>query len=115
MLIDVFKPAHLQTIAISVTGSSQLVLIPGSGTTIEVCNPSSSVTVFVETCPAAGTIIPDPSTAIVPIVGTAGSYPILPGQSKKITRHIANNETYLSVIGSAAGPTVIYVTPGLGS
>lgn len=71
-----------------------------------VFNQSTTVTVFV----AFGTA----STAVATIASgsTPGSYPVGPGQTAIIS--VLGNPTTAAAIGSAAGPTNVYFTPGTG-
>jgi hypothetical protein len=105
--IDAFKPDYTGTVTIAVTGASQTVAIPGNGEFLEVQNAGATVVIFI-----VSTFMPNGAAAAV-----ATSYPVLPGQSKLIRRNWQSNvpqDNAVSVIGGAAGPTTVYVTPGMG-
>ena len=103
-----------ETIGLSVTGSSH------TAVTIKATNPaanallihntSTSVTVYVNTvnCAPGGSVV-TANAATVPGDGTAGSFPVLTYDSGvKIGVRFPLSVT---AIGSAAGPTLITVTP----
>jgi hypothetical protein len=104
--IDAFKPDYTGTVTIAVTAASQTVPIPGNGEFLEVQNTSATVVIFI-----VSTFVGGAAAAV------ATSYPVLPGQSKLIRRNWQSNvpqDNAVSVIGGAAGPTTVYVTPGMG-
>lgn len=97
------------TIPVSVTATSQTITVPPDSDVVRVLNTSTTVVVFVEIGPLA--VVPSaPSTPGVPIgsmpiQGGAGSIPLLLGKGRA---------TQISLIGSAAGPTTVYLTFGSG-
>ena len=102
MIIDAFQFAKAGTVTLSVTDSSQKVTFSKSGQNIEFNNPSSTVTLFVEHSVADNN----------PTANTTTSYPVLPGHCKII--RMPDGATTLAYIGSAAGPTTMYVSQGDG-
>jgi len=109
---NAFQPGQLAQTTCSVTASSQFFTIPAGTTTggmanaggenIELSNVGPAV-VFIETCGGSNGIV---------AATVANSYPILSGQCKVIA--MRPGDTGISAIGSAAGPTVFYVTRGNG-
>ena len=118
-MVDAFLPANLGTLTLSVTAAAIGARIPTGGVTgafgshsggeyLEIQNVGPQI-VFVETSPGAspGGVDTPSVTATV-----ANSYPVLVGQRKIIRR--AQGDSFISVIGAAAGPSTVYVTPGNG-
>jgi len=107
-----FIPGILAQTTCSVTNTSQFFSIPpttggtgqnaSGGECIELSNVGPAV-VFIESCGGSNGIV---------AATVANSYPILSGQCKIIGMH--PGDTGISAIGSAAGPTVFYVTRGNG-
>ena len=98
-----FHPGNPST-TISVTGSPTATALTGGGAptrqTVELQN-AGSLWVFVDFGTSSGV-----TTAV------ATGYPVGPGQSKLVT--IPAGYTHIAAIGSAAGPTTLYVTVGMG-
>ena len=109
---NAFQPGILAQTTLSVTASSGFTLIPPTtggtgqwaqgGECLEITNVGPAV-VFLEFCGGGNPIV----TATV-----ANSYAVLAGQCKIVSMHPGDNG--VSAIGSAAGPTVVYVTRGNG-
>src|SRR5271154_3155783 len=107
-----FIPGILAQTTCSVTASSTFFPIPATtggtgpfasgGECIEVSNVGPA-TIFIESCGG-------PNGTVAATV--ANSYAILSGQCKIIGMH--NGDTGISAIGSAAGPTTLFVTRGNG-
>ena len=119
MMIDAFLPSNLATITLSVAAAVQHAALPVGtispinnwrvgGEYLEVQN-TGGVNVFMETGP--GGEVGGVQTCNV-VATVAASYPVLPGQCKVIRR--APGDTHMSIIGAAAGPTVVFVTAGNG-
>lgn len=101
MIVDAFRWTQAGTTALSVTNSSQTATVK-AGQCIEVNNPSTTVTLFLEHDAAQN----------APTANTTTSYPVLPGQCKIF--RMPDGATKLAYIGSAAGPTTMYITNGEG-
>jgi len=86
------------TASLSATVTTGNVALFGTGAQIELQN-GGAVTVFIALGGSA-------------VVATVGSYPLLPGQSKIITRN-PDNQTYIAAI-TASGSAAIYATVGEG-
>lgn len=101
MIVDAFRWTQAGTTTLSVTNSSQQAAVK-AGQCVEVNNPSSTVTLFLEHDAAENN----------PTANTTTSYPVLPGHCKIF--RMPDGATKLAYIGSAAGPTTMYITNGEG-
>ena len=104
--IDAFAmPQNNKTVVLAVSAANQTVAIPGNGEFLSLTNQGAAggVIICVETTFAA-----NPAAAAL-----ATSMPILGGQTRIVRR--ADLQDAISVIGSAAGPTNLSVTPGTGT
>lgn len=112
---------NASTVAIAATGSSQTVAIPGavsnggypaakapSTFVIDNTSPpgSGQVVVFVSFGLSAAA-----AAATISTGSTPGSYPCQPG---KTVISVHGNPTFVGIVGSAAGPTNVYITPAHG-
>jgi hypothetical protein len=101
MQVDAFLPANAATQTLSVTGASGLSAALGAGGSIEIQN-AGTLAVFAAWDAASN----------APTAAVATGYPILAGQAKII--RLPAGTTKIALIGAAAGPTTVYVTPGEG-
>jgi hypothetical protein len=123
--VQVVKPftpvngPNASTIVVVATASSVQATLPqppngglnapdNASASFSIQNTSTTLTVFV----AFGDATHSP-TATVSSGTTPGSYPILPLTNEIIT--VYGHPTLVAVIGSGAGPTNVYVTPGFGA
>lgn len=94
------------TISISATGTSKVVAWPVGAISCRGVNTSTTLSVFVQ----FGT---DSATAVIPTADSSGGAfctPIPPmGQA---TIDVPKGANFVAVIGSGAGPTLTYLTPG---
>ena len=126
MMVDAFLPSNVGTCLISVGAAASALRLPvgppvlgntvmrSGGEFLEVQN-QGSVWVYLETSPGdtRGGVETPQVTAVVPVAGGAfGGYPIGPGQAKVIRR--AQGDTHISIIGAAAGPTIVAISVGNG-
>ena len=113
MLVDAFKPSYQGTVTCSVTAASQTFKLDDQGECLLVQNTSAAVTIFCET-----------GTSSV-VAAVASGFPVLPGATRVIRRKSAADsnqmsanpglpDNYIAIIGSAAGPTNVYVSSGAG-
>lgn len=100
-IVDAFRWTDAGTTTLSATDSSQSTAVK-AGSCVEVNNPSSTVTIFLEHKA-------DNTTATA---NTTTSYPVMPGHCKIF--RMPDGVTNLAYIGSAAGPTTFYITNGEG-
>jgi hypothetical protein len=101
--------AAAQTIALpTVPGYSNLSAI-GNAQQVTVTNTSTTVTAFVSFAPTSALAS---ALAVIP-TGTAGAEPVLPGQKRTFT--VPQNTAYAGAIGSAAGPSNVYFSIGVGA
>lgn len=91
-----FSPGTTASLAVSAATAS--VQLTGSGANVEVQN-TSTVNMFVKLGTSA-------------VTAAVTDYPILPGQSKIISRD-ASTQTYVAAI-TASGSGTLYATPGEG-
>lgn len=98
--VPAFEPVPGGTVTLSVTASSGNKQWNAGNLSrhCRIYNPSTTVTVFVE--------FGDSAVAAT----TTTSAPVGPGQ----TQVFASGQPYVAAIGSAAGPTTVYFTPGEG-
>lgn len=101
MIVDAFRWTQAGTTALSVTDSSQIATVK-AGQCVEVNNPSSTITLFLEHNVETN----------APTANTTTSYPVLPGHCKIF--RMPDGATKLAYIGSGAGPTTMYITNGEG-
>ena len=102
MLGNAFQPATLGQVTISVAATSSFTAVPGNGDCLQIYNSGTTVLVFIESCGGSNGV----TAATV-----AGSYCVPPGANVVIARH--PGDTGISAIGSAAGPTNLYVSAGV--
>jgi len=103
MLGNAFQPAVLGQTTCSVVGTSTFFPVPGNGDCFIVYNSSTTVICFIESTGGSNGV----TAATV-----AGSMAIAPGlTSPVLARH--PGDTGISAIGSAAGPTNLYVSVGV--
>lgn len=101
MQVDAFMPTVSGTQTVSVGATSTQTAALAAGSLVEI-NNAGVLTVFVEQDPVNNN----------PVASVSSSYPVLAGQSKIFRR--MTGVTKLALIGSAAGPTTVYVSTGEG-
>jgi hypothetical protein len=106
---DAFLPDKTGTVSLSVTGSSGRVAITPNRTQYTLYNAGSTI-VFVEF--GDNTI-----TSAVPSGATPGGFPVAPGAIITISIQAVAGvmPTNIAAIGSAAGPSTLYISSGAGN
>lgn len=110
---------NASTVFISVTASNQTVLLPPAPNTGGyAAGVGASQIVIDNTSGTAGFYVfvafgqtAAQATATISAGSTPGSYPCGPG---KTVITVPGNPLYVGIIGSAAGPTKVYITPAFG-
>jgi len=110
MFTPVYRPSG-PTIGISVTNSShaavQVSTTDGTQPSYALfVNPSTTLTVYVTVGSTSGV-----AAATVPTDGGAGSFALGPTQQIVMPVPYASGSFWVTAIGSAAGPTLLTVTP----
>lgn len=109
--VNLFTPSLTGTICLAVTASAHAGVALGgdafAGTDIICFNQGTTVTTFIAFGATAAAAV---ANAVIPADGSpAGGIPIPPGWNTAFT---LGPGMFVSAIGSAAGPTNLFITPG---
>lgn len=104
-MLNPFSPDYTGTVSIAATAASASVALPAAHTgQIEISNEGPD-TVFVKLASASGPV------AAVPNGASAGSYPVLPGQSKNVSVRLVSHVAAICASGKTAS---VWFTVGQG-